>query len=121
MRNSNERLFVVFKYLLGMHTMPRINPTFTSADLIRFYSNNLDVRERAEVLAFFIMIAGPNEIDEFTEFLEDLLQSTSLRRSTRFLRLFGRIMSLTGALNLFIVSRIFNQKALNEVNAYLED
>lgn len=36
--------------------MPRLNPTFTSSDIIRMWVNNLDMEERETVRCFFLIV-----------------------------------------------------------------
>jgi hypothetical protein len=102
--------------------LPRADRTFKSGDIIRFYGNNLDSVERAEVLAFFLMVAGPVEIEDFLGTIEDILEGIPGGRAVRgFLSVLRRLFRLSATLNSFIISQVFKEQTLREVQAYLED
>lgn len=63
-RTTAKPLFIRRK-----HPMPRRDPTFSSADVIRIWNNNLNKEEKQDVLCFFTLLSnfmgGPGELTQF--------------------------------------------------------
>ena len=92
--------------------MPRRDRTFTAADVIRIWCDNLDSGEKAEVAIFFLAIYAPRGANELLDFISDTLEPFGVRTALlrRTLRVMTQVFDLAAGLNIFIFQRFFSVK-----------
>lgn len=105
-----------------MHTLPRRDRTFTAGDVIRFYCRNLDSFERFQVIAFFVFVAAPIQLETITSTAEDILgEIPVLRGTTRFLTLLNRVLRIVAGVSPRVLSSLFDSETFDVIVDCLED
>ncbi len=83
-----------------MHTLPRMDPTFRAADIVRFWCKNLDPQEQLEVFIFFVLfVPAVAPVEVFAAKIEQhvlrLVPARPARQIVRILlRFFPRVIRL---------------------------
>ena len=83
-----------------VHTLPRKDPTFHAADIVRFWCKNLDPQEQLEVFVFFVLfVPAVAPVEVFAAKIEQhvlrLVPARPARQIVRILlRFFPRVVWL---------------------------